>query len=258
MPHPFHFTHAIARRPAPSAVKGLRADGGPDPDFAALAAEHAGYVAALADAGLAVTVLDPLDAYPDALFVEDPALVFPGTAILLNPGAPSRAGEVAELRPALSDHFAEVLALGHGYADGGDVLMMPGRAFIGLSARTDQAGAAALARLLEGLGLRAEVVSTPADILHLKTGCSLIDDETVLAMPSLAASGIFADYRVLTVPEGEAGGANVLRLPDRVLMGRGYPGIRGLIEGLDLPVVEIETSSIAMIDAGLTCMSLRW
>jgi len=101
MPRIFDFTNAILRRPGASAVKGLRADGGPDPTFAGVAAEHTAYAAALEAAGLELTLLDPLEDFPDALFVEDPALVFTAGAVLLNPGAPSRAGEAALLRPAL-------------------------------------------------------------------------------------------------------------------------------------------------------------
>jgi dimethylargininase len=254
----YHFTRAIVRTPGPSAVRGLRAGGGPDPDFAALLAEHAGYVAALKAAGIAVTELAALDAFPDALFVEDPALVFPGRAVLLNPGVASRAGEVAELAPALTPYFAQIERLAEGHADGGDVLVMPGRAFIGLSSRTDRSGAAVLARILEGCGLAASIVTPPPGVLHLKTGCSLIDEETVLATSAIAASGLFSQYRVLEVPAGEESGANVLRLADRVLMGDRYPRIAELLDGHGAAPVPLATSAIAMIDAGLTCMSLRW
>ena len=84
----FDFTHAIARRPGASVVKGLRAGGGADPSLEAVLAEHAGYLAALREAGLHVTELAPLEDYPDAIFVEDPALVFTQGAVLLRPGAP--------------------------------------------------------------------------------------------------------------------------------------------------------------------------
>ncbi|WP_309621931.1 arginine deiminase family protein [Novosphingobium sp.] len=249
----------MVRTPGPSAVKGLRAGRGPDPDFAGLLSEHAGYVAALEAAGIAVTVLDPLATFPDALFVEDPALVFrEGMAVLLNPGVPSRAGEVAELAPALAEHFEQIETLAEGHADGGDVLVMPGRAFIGLSARTDRAGAKELARILELFGLATTIVTPPPGVLHLKTACSLIDAETVLATGAIARSGLFADYCVIEVPADEEGGANVLRLADRVLMGSGYPRIADLIAGHGAEPVPLETGAIAMIDAGLTCMSLRW
>ncbi|MFN5780415.1 MAG: dimethylarginine dimethylaminohydrolase, partial [Novosphingobium sp.] len=126
MSHPYQFNRAISRRPGASVVKGLRAGGGPDPSLEGVLAEHAAYVAALEAAGLAVTLLDPLEDFPDAIFVEDPALVFPDCAILLNPGTESRAGEGAFLRPTLAAMFETVLDLPEGHADGGDVLAMDG------------------------------------------------------------------------------------------------------------------------------------
>lgn len=254
----FDFTNALLRRPGLSAVKGMRAQNGPDPDFAGLLKEHQAYAAALAAAGLAVTVLEPLESHPDALFVEDPALVFPEGAILLRPGAPSRANEGALLREALAARFEQVLDLPEGHADGGDVLVMPDQVFIGLSARTDRIGAEALARLLDRLGYRSEIVTTPRQVLHLKTASSLIDEESVLATAALAASGIFAGCRVFEVPAGEEGGANVLRVRETLLIGQGYPRIAALLGGCAAHVVALANTEIAKIDAGLTCMSLRW
>lgn len=258
MPSLFDFTHAILRRPGASVVKGLRAGGGADPAFAEVAAEHGAYAAALAEAGLALTMLDPLEQFPDSIFVEDPALVFPEAAILLNPGTPSRAGEGAFLRPVLAAMFERVLDLPGGQADGGDVLVLPGRVLIGLSARTDPVGAAALARLLEQLGYQAEVVATPPEVLHLKTASSLLDEETVLATRALAATGIFAGCRVIEVPAGEEGGANVLRVNDRVIAGNGYPRVLDALSAHGLKIVPLANQAIAAIDAGFTCMSLRW
>lgn len=258
MPTVFDFTHAILRRPGASVVKGLRAGGGADPAFEDVLAEHAGYGAALAEAGLTLTMLDPLEDFPDAIFVEDPALVFSEGAIVLHPGAASRAGEGEFLRPALEAQFGQVLDLPCGYADGGDVLVMPDKAFIGLSARTDAAGAEALIGMLEQLGYRGEVAATPPEVLHLKTASSLLDEETVLSTRALAATGIFAGYRVIEVPLGEEGGANVLRVGDRVLAGAGFPRILDALDAHGLNVVTLPNAAIAAIDAGFTCMSLRW
>ncbi|RZM05666.1 MAG: dimethylarginine dimethylaminohydrolase, partial [Sphingomonas sp.] len=77
MTSPYTFSHALCRAPARSAVKGIRADGGPDPDFYGLVAEHEAYVATLRALGLAVEVLPALETFPDALFTEDVALTFP-------------------------------------------------------------------------------------------------------------------------------------------------------------------------------------
>lgn len=254
----FEFNRAIARRPGASVVKGLRAGNGPDPVLEDVLTEHAGYERALADAGLTLTVLDPLEDFPDAIFVEDPALVFPEGAIILKPGAPSREGEGEYLRPTLNALFDRVLELPSGHADGGDVLVLPDKVLIGLSARTDRAGADALAMLLADLGYSAEVAATPKEVLHLKTASSLLDEETVLSTRALAATGIFAGYRVIEVPEGEEGGANVLRVNDRVIAGAGYGGVLDALDRHGLNVVALPNSAIAAIDAGFTCMSLRW
>ena len=254
----FDFTDAIVRRPGASVVHGLRAGTEPGPELAALMAEWAGYVEALRQAGLTVQELEPQENFPDAIFVEDPALVFAECAILLRPGAPSRAAEAELLRPVLRDRFPEVLEQTTGHADGGDVLVMPDRAYIGLSARTDVTGASALQALLAQLGIAAEIAATPAEVLHLKTASSVIDEETVLATAPLVASGIFANYRVLEVPHGEEGGANVLRLRDHVLVGADYPRLIELLDNRGAKVIPLPNSEIAKIDAGFTCMSLRW
>lgn len=254
----FDFDHALARTPGESIVHGLRAGDGPDPDYAAILRDHRDYVAALTAAGLKVRVLDPLEAFPDSMFVEDPALVFPEAAILLRPGAPSRRGETEDLGRALRDHFADVLPLEEGFADGGDVLVTPDIVFIGLSNRTDLAGAKALQRALASVGRRGMVVQTPPGTLHLKSGATLIDEETVLATPGLAACGMFEGLRILVAPEGELSGACVLRVNDVVLAGAQFPRTLDLLAAHGLDVIPLSVAEIVKVDAGLTCMSLRW
>lgn len=247
------------RTPAPSVVHGIRSGDGPDPDFAALLAEHRAYVAALRTCGLTVTELPPLDDFPDALFVEDVALTFPQGAILLRPGAPSRLGEVAHIAAALHDHHAAVLAMtGPGHVDGGDVLRLADRVLIGLSGRTDQAGAEELIGLLAQLGQRGEIVQTPRGVLHFKTGCSLIDERTIFALPQMAGLHAFRDLTVIPVPEGETKAANKLRINDVALIGGNFPRSRAIVEGFGITTVALPVEQIGRIDAGLSCMSLRW
>ena len=259
MTSPYAFTHALCRAPARSAVKGIRANGGPDPDFAVLAAEHESYAGALCDLGLAVEVLPPLDDFPDALFTEDVALTFPEGAILLRPGAPSRAGEVAHIREALAARHATVLEMtGPGHVDGGDVLRLADRVIIGLSDRTDRAGATELAALLDRLGYRAQIAVTPAGVLHFKTGCSLIDESTILAVPAMRDCPEFAGLEVVLTPTGEEGAANILRVRDTVLIGARWLATQAMLAARDVSFRPMATDQIARIDAGLSCMSLRW
>ena len=130
--------------------------------------------------------------------------------------------------------------------------------YIGLSARTDRTGAEALAQVLERTGRRAVVAETPASVLHLKTASSIVDEETILATRELAASGIYDGYRVLVIPDGEAAGANVLRVNDTILAGSRFPRILDLLNGHGAKVITLQNSEIEKIDAGFTCMSLRW
>ena len=239
-------------------VDGLRSGDGGDPTYEGVRYEHDAYVAALTSAGVAVTTLPPLEELPDSVFVEDPALVFPEGAILLRPGAPSRAAEGGEIAPTLRAMFDVVLELPFGFADGGDVLVTPGQVIIGLSARTDRTGAEALAVCLARLGRKAAIVETPAGVLHFKTACSLLDDETILCAPSLAGTGMFDGLREVVTPEGEDAAANALRINDVVLAGAGFPRTIERLGSLGYTVVALPTCEIGKLDAGLSCMSLRW
>ncbi len=255
----FDYSNAIVRAPAPSVVSGLRGDDGPDPDFAALLAEHRAYVETLLTLGLEVDELPAMAEYPDSIFVEDPALVFAEGAIVLKLSAPSRAGEAELIAPTLEDQFERVLHMqGPGHADGGDVLVLPDRVLIGLSGRTDRAGAEELIGLLAQLGKRGEVAETPPGVLHFKTGCSLIDEETVFALPQMVDAPAFAGLRNIAVPQGEEKAANKLRIRDAALIGAHFPKSREIIERLGIRTIPLPVVQIGLIDAGLSCMSLRW
>jgi dimethylargininase len=251
----FGFRHAIVRAPAPSVAAGLRTGDEP-PSYEGVLAEHRAYVAALEGAGLAVETLAPLADFPDSVFVEDPAFVVGEGAILLKPGACSRLGETAEIAPALRERFERLLELDEGFADGGDILILPDEILIGLSARTDKLGAKRFCELARSLGRAARIVETPLGVLHLKTACALLDEGTLIATPALAP--LFADHEVIVTPEGEEKAANLLRLNDTILVGADYPRTADLLAGLSRKIVQLPVAEIRKIDAGLSCLSLRW
>lgn len=254
----YEFDTVILRTPGRSVIHGLRTVSGGDPSYEGVVAEHKAYASALAEAGANVVLLPPLEAFPDSIFVEDPALVFQSHAILLRPGAESRRGEPEGIALALQEHFDTVHALpGAGFADGGDILQTPEKIMIGLSERTDEKGARALQELLLKIGLKNEVVKTPDGVLHFKSDCALIDDETILSTARLAASNVFEGFDVIETPAGEEGAANALRVNDVVFLADGYPRVAELLDSRNYKIVPLKTSEIAKIDAGLSCMSLR-
>jgi dimethylargininase len=257
--HLFDFDRAIVREPARSVVDGLRSDREARPDHDGIVREHATYIAALQSAGLTVDVLPPLEPYPDSMFVEDPALVFPEAAILLRPGAPSRLGETHDMRAALKRHFQTVLELeSTQFVDGGDVLVTQDAVVIGLSARTSATGADALAAKLASLGRAARAVPVPECMLHLKSGAALLDEETLLATARMEPTGLFARFRTILVPEDESVAANAIRINDTVFVGDCYKRTLDLLAKADFHVVPLPVTEISKLDAGLSCMSLRW
>jgi dimethylargininase len=252
------FNAALVREPAPSVVDGLRAGAHEGPDYCELLREHRAYVAALETAGLIVETLPPLPQHPDSVFVEDAAFVIAEGALVLRPGAPSREAEGAAIAPTLGRYFGRVATLAGGRVDGGDILILPGEILIGLSERTDRAGAEAFQAWARSLDRKVRIVEPPAGLLHLKTGCSLIDEETVLATPEMAEADLFGGLQVLRTCAGEEGAANVLRINDWLLVSDDYPRTASLLADRGLAVVPLATRQIEKLDAGLSCMSLRW
>lgn len=253
----FQFAHALVREPAPSVVDGISC-AGTAPDYERLAEEHRAYLAALAAAGMEVELLAPLPDFPDSVFVEDAAFVLPEAAILLRPGAPSRDGEAEAIAPAVEQHFGPVERIETGMIDGGDILILPDMILVGLSARTDREGAEHFARWASRLGRSVRVVDTPTGLLHLKSGCSLLDDALVLATPEAAGQGLFEGLEVVVTPEGEANAANAIRVNDHLLITAGAPRSAEVLARHGLTVVPLATREIEKLDAGLSCMSLRW
>ncbi|WP_299989820.1 arginine deiminase family protein [uncultured Ruegeria sp.] len=255
----FEFSRAITRRPAPTIVGGLRAEDIGNPDFDGMMAAHKAYVAALKSTGAEVIELDPLDAFPDAQFVEDTALCLPQGTVLMRPGAPSRMGEVAEMAPTLRACYETVLEIkGPGHIEGGDILVTGREILVGQSDRTDAEGVAELAKITSEWGHKLREVFTPEGVLHFKTDCSLMDAETILSTKRLDASGCFGGYRVLHVADGEEAAANAIRFNNLVLMAAGFPRTAEMLDLEGYEIVEIDNTDCAKLDGGMSCLSLRF
>ena len=255
------FTKAIVRSPARSITDGLRAGDGPDPDPDTFQAEFSAYVTALEKAGVAVTRLPALEAFPDSVFIEDPALCLPKGAVVLRPGAESRIGEANELEPALRRQFADVRKLaGPGFVDGGDIMVTGSEVIAGLSARTNRTGYDELAAILKDWSYASRCVETPPGVLHLKTASAILGEDIVLCTLQMAQSGVFDGYRLIETAPGEDAAANAIRVNDTVFVSAGFPQTTARIREAvpDVSVVELPTTQAALVDGGLSCMSLRF
>ncbi len=255
----YRFTHALSRRPSASCVNGLRAMDVGVPDVELFQAQHSAYLDALANAGLSVTVLEPLEDYPDSVFVEDPALCLPEGAIVLRPGAASRRGESAEIAPTLKQAYGEVHEIqGLGFIDGGDIMVTDREILIGLSARTDREGVAALDNITQPWGYKIREVQTPTSVLHFKSDSAPLGGERVLATKRLAESGCFEGYDVLLIPDGEEAAANALRVNDQVFLASGFPETADLLSNAGYDLTLLPMTEAAKLDGGLSCLSLRF
>lgn len=255
------FTHALLRLPGENLASGLSQAGEGPPDLALALEQHRRYAQALADCGLALTVLPADPGHPDGCFVEDGALVTERGAILMNPGAASRRGEVATLASALRDVFPDpARILPPGTVDAGDVCEADGHFLIGLSARTNVPGAEQLAGFLADLGYRSDFVDirNVRALLHLKTGIAYLGEGRLLATRDLPRCPALAAYEIVEVPGSERYAANAVRVNDRVLVADGYPATRAAIESLGFEVIALEMSEFRKLDGGLSCLSLRW
>ena len=259
------FTRAIVRAPSLSFAAGLSSGLEGAPDVGRALEQHAAYVQALRDCGLAVTSLEPQCEYPDSTFVEDTAIVTGRGAVLTRPGAPSRQGEVPSMAQCLRDFFAELPNIAPpGSMDGGDICEADGHFLIGVSARTNADGARQLAQHLARWGYASstlDIRSNPS-LLHLKSGIAYVGEGVWVADRSIEAAlrlerGI--EIRdLIVVPAAEAYAANCVRVNGAVLAPAGYPLMSGALERSGHRVISLDVSEFRKMDGGLSCLSLRF
>ena len=253
----YQFTHAITRKPSASVIEGLRAVDTGVPSFEQMLKDHAAYIETLKETGATVHELPALDDYPDSTFVEDTSLCLVQGAILMKPGASSRAGEVAHMESTLRSLYSNVRKIENGFIEGGDILITGKEILVGRSERTDAEGVADLRELVKDWGYEVREVMTPPGVLHFKTDCSLLDSNTILSTKRLADSGCFEGYRVLYTAEGEEAAANSIRFNQFVIMAAGFPKTAALLRDEGFEVREINNTECAKIDGGMSCLSLR-
>jgi dimethylargininase len=217
--------------------------------------QHDAYEQCLADAGYRVTRLAADGEIPDSVFVEDIAVVFEELAFITRPGAASRRAETAAvadvLRPVRLLHSIEP----PGTIDGGDVLTVRRRVFIGESERTNAEAIAQMRHTLTPLGYTVIPVAV-RQCLHLKSAVTALDDDTLLINRQWAPSDAFRSFRLIDVDPVEPMGANALRLHDRVVYPTTFPRTRARLEEQGLRVVDVDVSEIAKAEGAVTCCSL--
>lgn len=218
-------------------------------------AQHRGYERLLTSLGCELRRVEPAPSHPDAVFIEDTAVVLDEMAVITRPGAKSRRGEVAAVAAALSTLRPVVRMTAPATLDGGDVLVLGRDVFVGQTARTGDAGIAQLRSHIEPLGYTVWPVPV-TDCLHLKSAVTALDDETVLLNPAWVSPAVFARYRVIPVAPDEPTGANVLRIGDALVYDAAHPHTRERIEREGYTLHTVDASELAKAEGAVTCCSL--
>ncbi len=215
--------------------------------------QHRAYCRVLGELGARVLSLPADPAFPDGVFVEDPAMVLDEIAVMCRPGAESRRGEVESLAKAI-EPFRELRWI-HEPAtiEGGDVTRIGRELFVGVSKRTNREGISQLAEVLKPFGYRVTGVEV-LGCLHLKSACCSLGDGAVLINRSWIDASAFAGFRMIDVVEEWS--ADVLRMGETVLMPEGFPGTRERLEQSGFRMLAIDVTELQKAEAGVTCMSL--
>ena len=252
------FTKAIVRKPSATFIDGLSSANLGVPDHEKALRQHEAYTAALTACGLEVVVMPPDEKYPDATFVEDCAVVTPNCAVITRPGAPSRNGEQKAVARVLADFYPHLAYIDTpGTLDGGDVMQAGDSFFIGLSERTNRAGARQLAGILSKHGYRAELVPL-TEMLHLKTGLSYLENNRLIWSGEYVGNPVFAAYQTLEIPSAEAYAANSLWVNGTVLVPEGFPRTEELLRDCGYTTRAVAVSEFQKLDGGLSCLSIRF
>jgi dimethylargininase len=252
-----HPTVALVRRP-PRSYAPFYAPHGVTIDPLLADRQHAAYVAALSEAGLAIEWIEPDERFPDGVFIEDTAVVWEDRALRTRM-APHREGEQDAVLAHLRARCEIVTLPDNATLDGGDVLHAGDVTYVGQSTRTNAAGASALRAFLAPA--RRRVLEVPVEhTLHLKSAATWLGNDTILAAHDHVDISHFGADRVLFTAEGEEKAANALRVNDHLIALAGYPEtavtLRDIAQYRKLALHLLDMSEFEKGDGSLTCLSI--
>lgn len=218
-------------------------------------AQHRRYEAVLTALGCDVRRVAPAPEQPDAVFIEDTAVVLDEVAVITRPGAATRRDEVVAVADALAPWRPLARIVSPATLDGGDVLAIGRAVYVGETGRTNAAGIAQLRTALTPFGYAVRGVPVTG-CLHLKTAVTAVDDVTVLLNPAWVNATVFGAYRVLAVDETEPMAANLLRVGDALVYGAAFPRTLEMLRSAGFRPHTVDASELAKAEGAVTCCSL--
>ena len=218
-------------------------------------AQHEAYVFALSKLGCQVIELPEDPELPDSVFVEDTAFILPEVAVITRPGADSRKPETTSIIPTLSAYRPLLHVAAPATVDGGDVLVLGKKIFIGLSTRSNNDAVAQLNAMLDNYGYTVHGVEL-TDCLHLKTAVTRVDDKTILVNKAWVDVSNFPEYEAIEIDASEPFAANCLPIGDSIIYPTDFPKTRKRLEEKGYSVAVVDLSELAKAEGAVTCCSL--
>jgi len=252
------FKNAIVRTPSGSIINGLSTSGLGKPVYSLALEQHEKYTETLKSIGLNVRVLPADESYPDSTFIEDAALCTPDCAIITRPGAETRRGETEGMKNVLQHYYSAIEEIiSPGTLEAGDVMMVGKHFFIGISKRTNNAGADQLIDILVRYNMTGSKVPLNK-MLHLKSGVSYLENNILLIAGEFKKNKIFEQFTRIEIDDNENYAANSLWINGKVIVPEGFPATRAKIEKAGLETLSLDVSEFRKVDGGLSCLSLRF
>lgn len=224
-------------------------------DLALAQTQHRQYEAALETLGCQLVRLPAEPTLPDSVFVEDTAIVLDEIAILTRPGADSRKAETASIAQALAPYRTVQPVVAPAVVDGGDILRIGKRLYVGLSSRSNEEAVAQMAHLLRPFGYSVQGVQVHG-CLHLKSAVTQVAPAMLLVNPAWVDAGLFGDMQVIEVDATEPHAANALLIDGTIVYPTCYPATRQRLALYGVPVQEVDVSELIKAEGAVTCCSL--
>ena len=251
------FARAITKKPCSRFSEGITTANLGKPDLQLALLQHEDYIQALSLCGLEVIELEADENFPDSCFVEDVAVITDEIAVITNPGALSRSGEIQSMIPVLEKFRKLEFIQSPGTLEGGDVMEAEKHFYIGLTARTNEEGAHQLGAIFSRFGYSYSLIPVTT-ALHLKSIINYVGNNHFLASKGFSSLPAFSKFHVIEVSDAELYAANCLHINDRWIVPKGFGGVKSKLLKLNYDIVELDMTEFEKMDGGLTCLSLRF
>jgi dimethylargininase len=217
--------------------------------------QHHCYEQLLEKLGARVVSLAPQPDLPDSMFVEDPAIVLDELAVIFPLGTESRRLEAASLAEAISKFRTLAYVTLPGHLEGGDILRIGRKLFVGVTKRSNAEGLRQLAAILAPHHYQVIPVAVTG-CLHLKSAVTCLGRQTLLANRTWFDPAPFSGYDWIDVDPREPHAANALALGNTIIFPASFPRTRARVEAQGFDVTALDISELQKAESGLTCSSL--